>query len=47
MNFTFSVKGTNGLALSYPNQLKNELKFADSQNPYINFYGHLGPDGLG
>jgi len=37
MNFTFAVKGTNGLALRYPNQLKNELKFADSQNPYINF----------
>jgi hypothetical protein len=37
-NFTFSVKGTNGLALKYPNQLKNELKFADSYaNPYINF----------
>jgi len=37
MNFTFAVKGTNGLALKYPNQLKYELKFADSQNPYINF----------
>ena len=37
-NFTFSVKGTTGLALKYPNQLKNELKFADSAaNPYINF----------
>jgi hypothetical protein len=48
MNFTFSVKGTNGLALSYPNQLKNELKFADSQNPYINFtdlgYGKVSID---
>jgi hypothetical protein len=37
-NFTFSVKGTTGAALKYPNQLKNELKFADSAaNPYINF----------
>ena len=37
-NFTFSAKGTTGLALKYPNQLKNELKFADSAaNPYINF----------
>jgi hypothetical protein len=37
-NFTFSVKGTNGAALRFPNQLKNELKFADSSaNPYINF----------
>jgi len=36
-NFTFSVKGTTGAALRYPNQLKNELKFADSSNPYINF----------
>jgi len=37
MNFTFSAKGTNGLALQYINQLKNELKFADSVNPYLNF----------
>ena len=36
-NFTFSVKGTTGLALKYPNQLKNELRFADQTNPYINF----------
>jgi len=37
-NFTFSAKGTTGAALKYPNQLKNELKFADSAaNPYINF----------
>jgi hypothetical protein len=36
-NFTFAVKGTNGLPLRFPNQLKNQLKFADSTNPYINF----------
>ena len=37
-NFTFSAKGTTGAALKFPNQLKNELKFADSAaNPYINF----------
>jgi len=36
-NFTFSVKTSAGAALKYPNQLKNELKFADSTNPYINF----------
>jgi hypothetical protein len=36
-NFTFSVKGTTGAALKYPNQLKNELRFADQTNPYINF----------
>jgi hypothetical protein len=36
-NFTFSVKGTTGALLKYPNQLKNELRFADSSNPYINF----------
>jgi hypothetical protein len=41
MNFTFSAKGTNGQPLQYINQLKNELKFADSANPYINFT-HLG-----
>jgi hypothetical protein len=36
-NFTFSVKGTTGALLKYPNQLKNELRFADQTNPYINF----------
>jgi hypothetical protein len=36
-NFTFSVKGSTGMALRYPNQLKNELRFADQANPYINF----------
>ena len=36
-NFTFSAKGTTGLALTYPNQLKNQLRFADMSNPYINF----------
>jgi len=36
-NFTFSVKGTTGAALKYPNQLKKELSFADTSNPYINF----------
>jgi hypothetical protein len=36
-NFTFAAKGTNGAALKYPNQLKNELRFADMTNPYINF----------
>jgi hypothetical protein len=36
-NFTFSVKGSTGAALKYPNQLKNELRFADQTNPYINF----------
>jgi len=36
-NFTFSVKGTTGAALKYPNQLKNQLRFADMTNPYINF----------
>ena len=36
-NFTFAVKGANGLALRFPNQLRNQLKFADSTNPYINF----------
>jgi len=37
MNFTFAAKNTSGGALQYINQLKNELKFADSQNPYLNF----------
>ena len=36
-NFYFKVTKTNGAALSYPNQLKNKLKFADQTNPYINF----------
>jgi hypothetical protein len=36
-NFTFSAKGVNGALLKYPNQLKNELRFADSSNPYVNF----------
>ena len=36
-NFTFSVTGTTGAALKYPNQLKKGLSFADSSNPYINF----------
>ena len=36
-NFTFSVKGSTGAALKYPNQLKNQLRFADQTNPYINF----------
>jgi len=36
-NFTFSAKTTTGTTLQYVNQLKNELKFADSANPYINF----------
>jgi hypothetical protein len=36
-NFFFKVTKTNGAALSYPNQLKNKLKFADQTNPYINF----------
>jgi hypothetical protein len=36
-NFTFAVKGSDGLPLRFPNQLKNQLKFADSTNPYINF----------
>jgi hypothetical protein len=36
-NFTFSAKGTTGALLKYPNQLKNELRFADPTNPYINF----------
>ena len=36
-NFTFSVKGVNNAVLKYPNQLKNEIKFADTSNPYINF----------
>jgi hypothetical protein len=36
-NFTFAAKKPTGAALSYPNQLKNKLKFADVTNPYINF----------
>jgi len=36
-NFTFSVTTPSGAALRYPTQLQNEVKFADSQNPYINF----------
>jgi hypothetical protein len=36
-NFTFGVKGANGAPLHFPNQLKNQLKFADWTNPYINF----------
>ncbi len=36
-NFTFSAKSTSGGSLLYINQLKNELRFADSSNPYINF----------
>jgi hypothetical protein len=36
-NFFFKVTKTNGAALTYPNQLKNKLKFADQTNPYINF----------
>jgi hypothetical protein len=35
--FTFSVKSKSGTLLKYPNQLKNELRFADHTNPYINF----------
>lgn len=35
--FTFSAKSATGAALKYPNQLKNQLRFADSNNPYINF----------
>jgi len=37
MNFTFAAKNSSGGSLQYINQLKNELKFADSANPYINF----------
>jgi hypothetical protein len=36
-NFTFNATTPTGAALKYPNQLKNELKFADITNPYINF----------
>jgi hypothetical protein len=36
-NFSFAAKSTTGAALTYVNQLKNELKFADITNPYINF----------
>jgi hypothetical protein len=36
-NFTFAVKNKAGTALKYPSQLKNQLRFADSTNPYVNF----------
>ena len=36
-NFTFSAKSPSGAALRFPNQLKNQLRFADSSNPYLNF----------
>jgi hypothetical protein len=36
-NFFFKATKTNGAALQYPNQLKNKLKFADLNNPYIAF----------
>jgi hypothetical protein len=36
-NFFFNATKPNGQPLSYPNQLKNKLKFADITNPYINF----------
>jgi hypothetical protein len=36
-NFTFAAKSKTGTALKYPNQLKNQLRFADSANPYVNF----------
>jgi hypothetical protein len=36
-NFFFKATKTNGQPLSFPNQLKNKLKFADITNPYINF----------
>jgi hypothetical protein len=36
-NFTFAASSPTGAALKYPNQLKNELQFADASNPYINF----------
>jgi hypothetical protein len=36
-NFFFKATKTNGQALSYPNQLKNKLRFADMTNPYIAF----------
>ena len=36
-NFTFSAKNTSGGSLVYINQLKNQLRFADQSNPYINF----------
>lgn len=36
-NFTFAATAPGGAALKYPNQLKNELQFADASNPYINF----------
>jgi hypothetical protein len=37
LNVTFAANNTSGGALLYTNQLKNELKFADATNPYINF----------
>jgi len=37
MNFTFAAMNASGGSLQYINQLKNEVKFADSANPYINF----------
>jgi hypothetical protein len=36
-NFFFKATKPNGQPLTYPNQLKNKLKFADITNPYINF----------
>ena len=36
-NFTFAATTPAGGALKYPNQLKNDLQFADASNPYINF----------
>jgi hypothetical protein len=36
-NFFFKATKPNGQPLTYPNQLKNKLKFADFTNPYINF----------
>jgi hypothetical protein len=36
-NFTFAVKNKSGTALKYPAQLKYQLRFADSTNPYVNF----------
>ncbi len=35
--FTFDAKNTSGGALKYVNQLKHRLRFADMNNPYINF----------
>ena len=36
-NFFFKATKPGGTALSFPNQLKNKLKFADTTNPYIAF----------